>query len=114
MNTRDARQEMEALAARGLTIVRRIGEGRPPTLEDRNSLRSMAGEARTLLSEAGYPAESVWRGLQRASLGADTNFDSSDPSYWQDVVDELERGAATLASLDTGRSVRDVDFYIVG
>lgn len=74
----------------------------------------MASEARSLVGEAGYPGEAVWRGLQRASIGADTNFDSHDSSYWQDVVEELERGAATLASLDSSRGLRDVDFHIVG
>jgi hypothetical protein len=114
MNTQDARREMETLATQGLAIVNRIREGRSPSLEDRNNLRRMASEARTLLAEAGYPGEAVWRGLQRASIGADTNFDSHDASYWHDVVDELERGAATLASLDSTRGFKDIDFHIVG
>jgi hypothetical protein len=114
MNTQDARREMESLAAEALAIVSRIREGRAPSLDDRNNLRRMASEARALLAEAGYPGEAVWRGLQRSSMGTDTNFDSHDSGYWQDVVDELERGAATLASLDSSRSFRDVDFHIVG
>jgi hypothetical protein len=114
MNTQDARREMEALAAQGLAIVNRIREGRAPSLEDRNNLRRMASESRSLLAEAGYPGEAVWRGLQRSSIGADTNFDSHDSSYWQDVIDELERGAATLAALHSSRDFRDIDFRIVG
>jgi hypothetical protein len=105
---------MESLATEALAIVRRIREGRAPSSDDRNNLRRLASDARALLAEAGYPGEAVWRGLQRASMGTDTNFDSHDSGYWQDVVDELEQGAATLASLDSSRSVRDVDFHIVG
>lgn len=105
---------METLATQGLAIVNRIRAGRAPLLEDRNNLHRMASEARELLAEAGYPGEAVWRGLQRSSIGADTNFDSPDAAYWQDVVDELERGAATLSSLDPSRSFRDIDFHIVG
>ncbi len=105
---------MEALATQALTVVNRIRDGRSPTLDDRNSLRGMAIDARALLAEAGYPGEAVWRGLQRSSIGTDTNFDSHDASYWQDVTDELERGVATLASLDASRNFKDVDIHIVG
>ncbi len=105
---------MQALADEGLVIVRRLGDGKALSLSERNSLRRMANEARSLLSEAGYPGEAVWRGLQRASIGTDTNFDSHDASYWQDVIQELEHGGDTLASLDSAPSHRDVDFHIVG
>jgi hypothetical protein len=114
MNTQDARRDMGSLATAGLAIVKVIGENRTASAEDRNNLRRMASEARALLSEAGYPGDAVWRGLQRASIGAETNFDAFDPSYWQDVLDELERGAAVLSSLDSLGSVRDADFHIVG
>jgi hypothetical protein len=114
MNTQDARRDMASLATDGLAIVEAIGENRTASTDDRNRLRSMASEARALLSEAGYPGDAVWRGLQRASIGAETNFDAFDPGYWQDVTDELERGAATLSSLDSLGSVKDADFHIVG
>lgn len=114
MNTQDARREMGSLATDGLAIVNRISEGRAASSEDRNQLRRMASEARSLLSEAGYPGEAVWRGLQRASIGAETHFDSFDAAYWQDVTDELERGAATLASLDAVSNAKDADVHIVG
>jgi hypothetical protein len=114
MNTQDARLEMGTLAIQGLAIVDRIRQGRAPSIEDRNNVRRMANEARSLLAEAGYPGEAVWRGLQRSSIGTDTNFDSYDSSYWQDVANELEQGAATLASLDSSRGFRDIDFHIVG
>jgi hypothetical protein len=114
MNTQDARREMHVLADEGLSILNRLQESRTISLDDRNSLRRMANEARSLLSEAGYPGEAVWRGLQRASIGVDTNFQSHDLPYWHDVQDELERGAETLASLDTASSPRDADFHIVG
>ena len=101
MNTQDARRNMGSLATEGLAIVKSIGENRSASPDDRNRLRHMASEARTLLSEAGYPGDAVWRGLQRASIGAETYFDSFDTGYWQDVMDELERGAATLRRLLT-------------
>lgn len=114
MNTQDARSEMASLAAQGLVIVARIRETRNAPVDDRDQLRRMASEARTLLSEAGYPGEAVWRGLQRSSIGAETHFDSFDAAYWHDVTEELERGAATLESLNAVRSARDVDLHIVG
>lgn len=114
MNTQDARRDMGVLATDGMAIVNRLREGRVASSEDRNQLRRMASEARALLAEAGYPGESVWRGLQRASIGAETHFDSFDAAYWQDVTDELERGAATLASLDAVSNAKDADVHIVG
>ncbi len=114
MNTQDARRDMRSLATEGLAIVNRIRETRASSSDDRNQLRRMAGEARGLLAEAGYPGEAVWRGLQRSSIGAETHFDSFDAAYWQDVTDELERGAATLASLDSLTTTRDADIHIVG
>ena len=97
-----------------MAIVNRMRDGRVASSEDRNQLRRMASEARALLPEAGYPGEAVWRGLQRASIGAETHFDSFDSAYWQDVTDELERGAATLASLDAVSNAKDADVHIVG
>ena len=114
MNTQDARRDMGSLATEGLAIVKAIRDNRAASSEDRNRLRRMASEARSLLSEAGYPGDAVWRGLQRASIGAETYFDSFDAGYWQDVTDELERGAATLSALESPGSVRDADFHIVG
>jgi hypothetical protein len=114
MNTQEARRDMRALATEGLAIVNGIRESRAVSSDGRNQLRRMAAEARALLSEAGYPGEAVWRGLRRAGIGVETNLDSFDAAYWQDVTDELEHGAATLASLDSLGSVRDADFHIVG
>lgn len=114
MNTQDARRELETLAAQGLFIVSRIRETRTALREDQDTLKRMASEARTLLAEAGYPGEAVWRGLQRASIGTETHFDSYDPSYWDHVSNELEHGASVLASLDSSRSFRHVDIHIVG
>lgn len=114
MNTQDARREMRSLATEALAIVHRMCDSRSAPSDDRNRLRRMASESRALLSEAGYPGEAVWRGLQRASIGAETHFDSFDAAYWQDVTDELERGAATLASLDAVSNAKDVDVHIVG
>ena len=114
MNTQDARRELQSLAAQGLTILAFVCDGRAPSLADRNTLRRLASEARELLPEAGFPGEPIWRGLQRASIGTDTNFDSFDAAYWRDVIDELERGVELLATLDSARRVRDIDIHVVG
>ena len=114
MNTQEARREMHDLALDGLELARRYKAGARPAREDRQNLRTMALEARTLLSEAGYPGERVWRGLQRASMGAETGFDSDDSSFWTDVAEDLQGGADTLESLIGGVGARDFDFRIVG
>jgi hypothetical protein len=105
---------MRHLAEEGRQIACRFEAGAVPTRDDREKLRTMALEARGLLTEAGYPGERVWRGLQRASMGADTGLDSGDPTFWTDVADDLEQGAATLESLTGPIGPRDVDFRIVG
>ncbi|HEX6506702.1 MAG TPA: hypothetical protein VF221_03630 [Chloroflexota bacterium] len=113
MDTREARTRMYEIAGEGLAIVRRFVSGSRPTSSDRDDLRRLVLEARALLAEAGYPGETVWRGLQRANIGADTDFDSYDASYWQDVESDLEQGIETLSALVSTAAPRDTDFHIV-
>ena len=113
MDTYEARLTMRDLAREALEIVEDLVGDAVPSRDNRKDLRSMAVEARELLPDAGYPGEATWRGLQRASIGADTHFDQADPSFWVDVADELRNAAATLDQL-VGPVHRDIAFHIVG
>lgn len=113
MNTQEARTQMRDLADEALEIVVEMEQGKSASRQDRSRLRDMVIEARGLLSDAGYPAEAAWRGLQRASIGVDTSFDSPDAGYWEDVRHDLQGAIDTLNSLVTV-SYRDSDLFIVG
>jgi hypothetical protein len=104
---------MRDLADEALEIVGRVEGGKFAPREDRTRLRAMVGEARTLLSDAGFPGEAAWRGLQRASIGLETAFEEPDESYWADVHQELQGAIDTLNSLVTVVR-RDTDLRIVG
>ncbi len=114
MDTHEARTQMLELAGEALEIVAGLEAGGVPTGEDKRQLRDLLTDARSTLADAGYPAEAVWRALQRASLGTDTSFDQSDPLYWQDVAQELRTAMETLESLVSPQFRRESDFYIVG
>lgn len=114
MDTLEARILMRDLADEGLKIVDRYVAGNLPSGADKRRLRELVIEARTALSDAGYPGEAVWRSLHRASMGADTLFDQSDDHYWPSVVDELRAGLDTLESLISPGFRRESDFHIVG
>jgi hypothetical protein len=105
---------MRDLAVGALAIVERLAEGKPAELDTRTRLRQMLTEGRSLLADAGYPGESTWRGLQRASMGLDTYLDHSDPLFWEDVADELRMGLQTLESLVGPGQRPDADIYVVG
>ena len=114
MNTYEARSKMSELGHRAIAIVERLSDGKTATFEDRSGLREMAVETRELLVEAGFPGESVWRSLTRASIGVDTSLSASDSHFWQDLLDELSAGTATLDDLISPQISREADFRIVG
>jgi len=114
MDTYEARTQMLELARDALGIVAALEASNVPTGEDRRRLRSMLTEARSALADAGYPAEAVWRAVQRASMGTDTSLDQADPMFWHDVADELRAAMETLESLVSPHFRRESDFYIVG
>src|SRR5438105_5058429 len=99
MNTQEARIELRDLARAALGIVEGIEHGRRPSVEDGRDLRKMVAEARVLMADAGFPGETTWRGLSRASLGVDTLVEAPDTLYWHDVAEELRSGLETLESL---------------
>jgi len=113
MNTQEARRRMRDLAAQAITITTRLGSGEAATKDHAEQLRAMVVEARGLLAEAGYPAEAVWRGLQRADIGIQTALGGSDAGYWLDVSDDLTSGMQVLENLVGSHTTRDVDFRIV-
>jgi hypothetical protein len=104
---------MRDLALDALEIVENVNE-LPPRGENARRLRDFVSQARGLLSDAGYPAEAAWQGLQRASIGANTAFDEYDLGYWTDVADDLHRGVDTLQSLVSPHARPDTDIHVVG
>jgi hypothetical protein len=114
MDTYEARSRVLDLAQEVRSMVERLVSGVRLSSDERQRLREIVGEARAVLSDAGYPAEGVWRALQRVSLGVDTLLDQSDPFYWQDVSSDLQAGIETLESLLSPHLRRDADFRIVG
>ena len=113
MDTYEARLTMRDLAHDALDIVERREAGTAASRDERASMRGMAVEARSLLSDAGYPAEASWRAIQRASIGLETAFDEPDRSYWTDLAGDLRMAIETLDNL-VSVSKRDADIHIVG
>jgi hypothetical protein len=114
MNTYEARSKMSDLGHRAIAIVERLSDGSLASYEDRSSLREMAVESRELLVEAGFPGESVWRAVTRASIGVDTSLSASDNHFWNDLLMELSGGTSTLDDLVSPHLTRDADFRIIG
>jgi hypothetical protein len=114
MNTYEARSKMSDLGHRAIAIVERLSDGSSASYEDRSSLREMAVESRELLVEAGFPGESVWRAVTRASLGVDTSLSASDGHFWNDLLLDLSVGTSTLDDLVSPHLTRDADFRIIG
>jgi len=114
MDTFEARTYIRDIAEEALDIVKRIAAGALPALEDRQRLRQLLLAVREALPDAGYPGESAWRALQRASMGVETMDGQPDTAFWEDVVEELESGIDTLSSLISPAWRRESDFHIVG
>jgi hypothetical protein len=114
MDTYEARLLMRDLAHQGLELIDRFRAGTAPRAEDKRRLRELVLQARGALADAGYPAEACWRGLQRASIGAETLLDGADGAYWENVAEELRDGIETLNALVSPTFRRESDFHIVG
>src|SRR5437588_11709312 len=109
MNTYQAREQMRDLARQAGEIVRRLAGGGEASFDDRNTLRRLAVESREVLVDSGFPGAAAWRGIQRASIGLETQLSSSDPSFWRDVLTDLDASAEIL---DTPTRSRATDFNI--
>jgi hypothetical protein len=114
MNTQEARIGLRDLAREALAIVEEIERGHAPSPQARLDLHRLASEARALIYDAGYPGEATWRGLSRASMGADTLVDAPDPTFWNDAAEELRIGVETLEALLTSGIRHETDFPLVG
>ncbi|MGH2449155.1 MAG: hypothetical protein ACRDFS_11225 [Chloroflexota bacterium] len=99
MDTQEARWLARDMALQALEIVQRLADGRRVMPDERLRLRKIGGQLRELLPDAGYPAEAVWRGVQRSIIGLDTADQGADSYFWQDVAADLRRGMETLSSL---------------
>lgn len=105
---------MRDLAQETLGIVERWERGEVTRYEDSVRLRRLVSEARELLPDAGFPAESAWRGMQRASIGYETQLGRAEPGYWEDVRHDLEGALETLRMLVAPPAWSDSDFHLIG
>lgn len=113
MDTNEARTRMRDIATDALRIVDALAASGTISARERGTIRELGTEARALLSDAGYPGEGVWRGLQRATIGLDTGFDRDDPGFWRELAADLRSAIDTLESLIAPRG-READVHIVG
>jgi hypothetical protein len=114
MDTFEARMQMRDLGREVLVVVERVLPDGEVRSTDIQTLRRVTTESRALLSDAGYPAEGVWRAIQRASIGMETHLGESDRLFWSDILEQLRIGVETLESLVTPGEAREPDFRIVG
>lgn len=114
MNTQEARARMREIGMDALRSVELCAQGTVLRVEERQQLRQMGVEARSLLADAGYPGEAVWRGIQQASMGMDTLYGEFDRFYWDYIVEDLKAGLQVLDSLLSPGIARDIDFHIIG
>jgi hypothetical protein len=113
MDTNEARMRMRDIALEALRIVDALASSGAISIKERGTVREMVTEARGLLSDAGYPGEGVWRGLQRATIGLETGFDRDDPGFWRELAADLRAAIDTLDSLVAPRG-READVHIIG
>jgi hypothetical protein len=114
MDTSEARNLMLDLAERGLRILAEYASGSISLREANVHFREIMEEARRALPDAGYPAETAWRALQRAQVGFAAYLEPSEAAYWQDVEAELQTGRDALSSLASTPRARDADFRLIG
>jgi hypothetical protein len=113
MDTYEARIRMLDLARHGSAIVEGFEVDSPPTADDAAKLRELAADARTLVSDGGYPAEAAWRALDRAASSLIAQEPDPEGARWQPIGLELQSACASLESL-LGSTRRETDFRIVG
>jgi hypothetical protein len=75
-------------------------------------MRTLAAEVRSLLVDAGYPAERSWRALEAAFRTLDQESDDAETRV--DALDELQEAVSGLEAMLQLPSQRDVDLHIVG
>lgn len=105
---------MRELGHEVLRSVERYATGKTVRAADCDRMRAAFQEAREVFFDAGYPAEAVWRGIQRAAIGLETLYGEPDRFYWEDAAAELRQGLEALDALLSSGSLRDIDLHIVG
>jgi hypothetical protein len=113
MDTIQARARMHELARETLGVLQGMRSGDCSAPEVRARTRTIAQEARTLLADAGYPGESTWRAVQRASDTLES-LQPADSAFWDDLMLELHTAIETLDSLISLPAAREVDVHIIG
>jgi len=112
MDTYEARRRMYDLARQALELLDECLRDERNLSKTATDLRNMELEARALLADAGYPAESAWRSMQRVLLALQAP--QLDSHLVHEARSELRDAVETLASLTSATSERDSDFRIIG
>lgn len=105
---------MRDLGQRGLEVVTGFVNGECTVADGRRRLKESIDEARSVLADAGYPAESVWRGLQRAYAEFSASSNPHDHETWGELGDDLRQAIESLDALLARPAARDADFRVVG
>ena len=113
MNTFEARALARDLGHEALSILDVILVEKKPPAGGSSSLHALLKRVREALPDAGYPAESTWRALQRAAIGIDTWNGTYDMEFWRDVREDLNDALSTLEGLVGGGRNHDTDVYLV-
>lgn len=114
MDTTEARMRMLDLANRGLGLLEEFRSGDEASRSTIEQFRRIVDEARSLLSDAGYPAEGVWRGMQRVLSAMLSGVGRDDAEYWQDLANDFADARDSLDRLLSTPVGRETDFRIVG
>ncbi|HLJ67965.1 MAG TPA: hypothetical protein VKX16_11455 [Chloroflexota bacterium] len=114
MDTREARTQMRDMAREGLAIVEGLVDREGRSYESVARLRQLAADARSVLPDAGFPAEGAWRALQQAVAALTMGPEEFDQPYWVALAEDLRAAIATLDGLLTHPSASGTDFHIVG
>jgi hypothetical protein len=112
MDTNEARRRMRDLARETLEILDSAVAEDGPRGKAISRVAEMEQESRALLADAGYPGESVWRGLQRARLALEAG--GEDQALELEASAEMRESLERLDSLIAAASERESDFRIVG
>lgn len=114
MDTFEAREVMRNLGRRGFEVVRGFINGESSALDSAGRMRESIDEARSVLADAGYPAEAVWRSLQEAQAMFVSPAGSYEPAAWTDLADDIARAVETLDGLLSQPTGHNSDFRIIG
>lgn len=113
MDTIEARRAVAALARRSLELLSTWKSEDVGSVLVPEQLHAVIGQARSLLADAGYPAETVWQALRAIQLGLDAYDEPPQSEYWTDVEADLRSALDSLEAL-VSPGARDADFHFIG